>query len=161
MFPYGNCSWQKLFQEFGCSPGAGELGFSSAEPDAPSVTLAKSLRLSVPQFLVIKWEYWHLLLSQGTWEHSDQRELNAQRVLGGMVHVPQAGREQHPRVWLGLGPCPHRRETKAPVPIAGFSSPAKLQLNLESLTATTTKGMLWNGLSLPLPKNEQKLPWDF
>lgn len=31
--------------------------WASAEPDAPSATLAKLLRLSVPQFLIIKWEY--------------------------------------------------------------------------------------------------------
>lgn len=58
LFPHGNCSRQKLFQEFGCQPGAGlQL---AAEPDAPSEALAKSLRLFVPQFLITKCKYEHL-----------------------------------------------------------------------------------------------------
>ena len=61
------CSWLVSIRELFLTeavPGVWLLAWHwgaglqlSAKPDAPSATLAKLLRLSVPQFLIIKWEY--------------------------------------------------------------------------------------------------------
>lgn len=61
------CSWLVSIRELFLTeavPGVWLLAWHwraglqlSAKPDAPSAALAKLLTLSVPQFLVIKWEY--------------------------------------------------------------------------------------------------------